>query len=92
MPTIGEEVYDASDRVPLRDTRGTAEQAPAILGKVPPFACYLRKGTFDQGSRSRYRTVLLALQPHWSCCGSNDPNATRLLQPTSFPACPPLAF
>ena len=27
MPTIGEETYDASDRVPLRDTRGTAEQA-----------------------------------------------------------------
>ena len=27
MPTIGEETYDDTDRVPTRDVRGTAEQA-----------------------------------------------------------------
>ena len=39
MPTIGEETYDDTDRVPTRDVRGTAEQArygsPLYLATSP---------------------------------------------------------
>ena len=34
MPTIGEEYYDETDRVPLRDVRGTPEQVSRLDMRV----------------------------------------------------------